>query len=136
MDSLNSTSTSKLSNTSLSSQILKRSFSTNLKPASRVSLAVSHSTKKTLRDPQQLSRLTDLSAEELSRMEDYSMFVPTSVTMSHFLDHQDGGGTEEKSYAFLRNEIPVRIANIMKELEVSSFKFGWIHFYDSDSVIT
>ena len=120
MDSLKSTS--KFSSTLLSSQVLTRAFSTDLKPASRVSVSSSNPDKESEKDPKgvrKLSKLTDLNDEELIRMDTYSKFNPTSTTISHLLDHQDGGGFEEVSFEFLRNEIPVRIANIMRELEVS-----------------
>ena len=60
-----------------------------------------------------------LNSEEMMKMEFYSKFSPTSVTLSHFLDHSSGGGTVEDSFLFLRREIPVRLANMMMELEVS-----------------
>ena len=59
-----------------------------------------------------------LNPEEMMKMEFYSKFSPTSVTLSHFLDHSSGGGTVEDSFLFLRREIPVRLANMMMELEV------------------
>ena len=59
-----------------------------------------------------------LNPEEIKTMEFYSKFSPTSVTLSHFLDHSSGGGTVEDSFLFLRREIPVRLANMMMELEV------------------
>ena len=59
-----------------------------------------------------------LNQEEMMKMEFYSKFSPTSVTLSHFLDHSSGGGTVEDSFLFLRREIPVRLANMMMELEV------------------
>jgi len=58
-----------------------------------------------------------LNPEEIKTMEFYSKFSPTSVTLSHFLDHSSGGGTVEDSFLFLRREIPVRLANMMMELE-------------------
>ena len=58
-----------------------------------------------------------LNQEEMMKMEFYSKFSPTSVTLSHFLDHSSGGGTVEDSFLFLRREIPVRLANMMMELE-------------------
>jgi pyruvate dehydrogenase kinase 2/3/4 len=58
-----------------------------------------------------------LNPEEIQRMRFYSKFTPTSVTLSHFLDHSSGGGTVEDSFLFLRREIPVRLANMIMELE-------------------
>ena len=60
-----------------------------------------------------------LNEEEMMKMNFYSKFTPTSVSLSHFLDHSSGGGTIEQSFVFLRREIPVRLANMMMELEVS-----------------
>ena len=54
-----------------------------------------------------------LNPEEIKTMEFYSKFSPTSVTLSHFLDHSSGGGTVEDSFLFLRREIPVRLANMI-----------------------
>merc|ERR1719410_3151234 len=59
-----------------------------------------------------------LNAEEMMKMDFYSKFTPTSVTLSHFLDHSSGGGTVEDSFLFLRREIPVRLSNMMMELEL------------------
>ena len=59
-----------------------------------------------------------LNHEEMMKMDFYSKFTPTSVTLSHFLDHSSGGGSVEDSFVFLRREIPVRLANMMMELEV------------------
>ena len=63
-----------------------------------------------------------LNPDEMMKMEFYSKFSPTSVTLSHFLDHSSGGGTVEDSFLFLRREIPVRLANMMMELEVSGLQ--------------
>ena len=59
-----------------------------------------------------------LTFEQIQKMEFYSKFTPTSVSLSHFLDHGADGKGVEKSFLFLRREIPVRLANIMMELEV------------------
>jgi len=59
-----------------------------------------------------------LTYELVLKMEFYSKFTPTSVSMSQFFDHGDCGNGVEKSFIFLRREIPVRLANIMMELEL------------------
>ena len=65
-----------------------------------------------------------LNHEEMMKMDFYSKFTPTSVTLSHFLDHSSGGGSVEDSFVFLRREIPVRLANMMMELEVKFSQFS------------
>jgi len=60
---------------------------------------------------------TVLDRDELRKMDNFSKYTPTSVSLSHFLDHGSGGGSVEDSFLFLRKEIPVRLANIMKEFE-------------------
>ena len=62
-----------------------------------------------------------LNFDQIQKMEKYAKFTPTSVSLSHFLDHNDDGKGLEKSYLFLRREIPVRLANIMMELEVVAY---------------
>merc|ERR1712096_241953 len=59
-----------------------------------------------------------LTFKQIQKMEFYSKFTPTSVSLSHFLDHGADGKGVEKSFLFLRREIPVRLANIMMELEL------------------
>jgi len=59
-----------------------------------------------------------LNFDQIQKMEKYAKFTPTSVSLSHFLDHNFDGKGLEKSYLFLRREIPVRLANIMMELEL------------------
>lgn len=72
-------------------------------------------------EPVQESRRVSnmLTSEETQKMEFYAKFTPTSVSLSHFLD-QSGKGVE-RSFLFLRREIPVRLANIMMELEVWNY---------------
>ena len=64
-----------------------------------------------------------LTFKQIQKMEFYSKFTPTSVSLSHFLDHGADGKGVEKSFLFLRREIPVRLANIMMELEVGILIF-------------
>lgn len=115
MDSIN-TKSSIQQNSSLSMEVLRNSFMGFTEPRAQRQSQMSETSD--VQDPRHLGQLTDLSNEELMKMDFYSNYNPTSVTLSHFLDHSSGGGTVEDSFLFLRREIPVRIANIMKELEV------------------
>ena len=92
---------------SIKTEMIKRAYSTEAMELSRDS----HTAK--------VSQLAaTLGKEEMMKMSFYSKFTPTSVSLSHFLDHGSGGGTVEDSFLFLRREIPVRLANMMMELEV------------------
>ena len=51
------------------------------------------------------------------KLEQYSKFNPSPVSISHFLEFGRSASTDQ-SYLFMRKEIPVRLANIMKELEL------------------
>ena len=98
----------------ISQEIVKRAFSTE---AVMEAKEPDHQgdTKKVL--------ASTLSEEEMMKMNFYSKFTPTSVSLSHFLDHSSGGGTIEDSFVFLRREIPVRLANMMMELEARKLIF-------------
>uniref|UniRef100_A0A674D2M3 Protein-serine/threonine kinase n=1 Tax=Salmo trutta TaxID=8032 RepID=A0A674D2M3_SALTR len=49
----------------------------------------------------------------------YSRFSPSPLSMKQFLDFGSGENACEKtSFAFLRQELPVRLANIMKEINL------------------
>jgi len=90
-----------------SSDFMKRAFSTEameVKDSARTSRVYRHLE-------------TVLNDEELMKVDNFSKYTPTSVSLSHFLDHGSGGGSIEESYLFLRKEIPVRLSNIMKEFE-------------------
>ncbi|XP_038076076.1 pyruvate dehydrogenase (acetyl-transferring) kinase isozyme 2, mitochondrial-like [Patiria miniata] len=67
-------------------------------------------------------RLTILllrSAKSLpSRMDHFSKFSPSPLSMKQFLDFGLQGADEQKSFVFLRQELPVRICNIMKEINL------------------
>jgi len=93
---------------------IARSFSTIPKVDSKMNEKVDIEVQVTKAD-RTISKT--LKAEEIQKMEFYSKFTPTSVTLSHFLDHSSGGGTVEDSFLFLRREIPVRLSNMMMELE-------------------
>lgn len=56
-------------------------------------------------------------AKHVEKFETYSKFTPSPISISHFLEF-GRTKTSESSYMFLRKEIPVRLANIMKELEL------------------
>lgn len=115
MDSIN-TKSSIQQNSSLSMEVLRNSFMGFSEPRGQGQPQMSEAPE--VQSQRHLGNLTDLSNEELMKMDFYSNYNPTSVTLSHFLDHSSGGGTVEDSFLFLRREIPVRIANIMKELEL------------------
>jgi len=51
------------------------------------------------------------------KLELYSKFNPSPVSISHFLEFGRSASTDH-SYLLMRKEIPVRLANIMKELEL------------------
>ena len=104
------------SSSSISTEVLKRAFSTEFQVASKTSKM---SGVQEVEPPRTRQLAQTLNAEEMMKMDFYSKFTPTSVTLSHFLDHSSGGGTVEDSFLFLRREIPVRLANIMMELEVN-----------------
>jgi len=70
-------------------------------------------------DEQRFSEVQGLlSREEALKLDFYSKFTPTSVSLSHFLEHNADANAVEKSFLFLRREVPVRLSNIMKELEL------------------
>ena len=97
---------------SISLEVIKRAFSTE-------AVELTKDSDSQASGERQLAKT--LNSEELMKLDFYSKFTPTSVTLSHFLDHSSGGGTVEDSFLFLRREIPVRLANMMMELEVRVF---------------
>uniref|UniRef100_A0A3B5MMK2 Protein-serine/threonine kinase n=1 Tax=Xiphophorus couchianus TaxID=32473 RepID=A0A3B5MMK2_9TELE len=48
----------------------------------------------------------------------YSRFSPSPLSMKQFLDFGSENACEKTSFAFLRHELPVRLANIMKEINL------------------
>ncbi|BES97075.1 pyruvate dehydrogenase kinase [Nesidiocoris tenuis] len=57
-------------------------------------------------------------ASNLNKMIDfYSQFNPSPLSIKHFVDF-GRQACEKKSYLFLRQELPVRLANIMKEIHL------------------
>lgn len=70
---------------------------------------------KVLMQSRNLSKLLD--SHSASKLEQYSKFTPSPVSIKHFLEFSKNASIET-SYLFMRKEIPVRLANIMKELEL------------------
>ena len=66
-----------------------------------------------------ICRILDKLLDEVGakKLEQYSKFNPSPVSISHFLEFGRSASTDQ-SYLFMRKEIPVRLANIMKELEL------------------
>uniref|UniRef100_A0A2S2QAN4 Protein-serine/threonine kinase n=1 Tax=Sipha flava TaxID=143950 RepID=A0A2S2QAN4_9HEMI len=57
-------------------------------------------------------------AKSLEKMVDYySQFNPSSLSIKQFIDF-GLKASEQKSYQFLKKELPVRLANIMKEIHL------------------
>lgn len=59
-------------------------------------------------------------ASQAQWLDYYSQFHPSPVSMKQFLDFGKGSreGSDRESYAFLQKELPVRLANIMKEISL------------------
>jgi len=62
-----------------------------------------------------LHRLLDLHSKK--RLDHYSQFNPSPLTIKQFMEF-GGSGTEEESFGFLKTEIPVRLSNTMKEINL------------------
>ncbi|CAH0552107.1 unnamed protein product [Brassicogethes aeneus] len=61
-------------------------------------------------------RLTARKLQSISKMLDfYSQFNPSPLSIKKFIDF-GLNASEQKSFVFLRKELPVRLANIMKEI--------------------
>ncbi|XP_075258871.1 pyruvate dehydrogenase (acetyl-transferring) kinase isozyme 2, mitochondrial-like [Convolutriloba macropyga] len=55
--------------------------------------------------------------DEMSILVDtYAKFSPSPLSVQNFIDFGSRASTEKSSYLFLRKEIPVRLANIIKEI--------------------
>ena len=50
-------------------------------------------------------------------LEKYSHFQPTPVSIQHFINFAKNA-CPQTSFSFLKHELPVRLANIMKELQL------------------
>ncbi|XP_064643918.1 pyruvate dehydrogenase (acetyl-transferring) kinase, mitochondrial-like isoform X2 [Lineus longissimus] len=64
-------------------------------------------------------RLTRRLLQNAAQLLDYySQFHPSSLTMKQFIDFGTKNACEKTSFIFLRKELPVRLANIMKEIHL------------------
>ena len=62
-----------------------------------------------------MNKLLDL--KSLKLLDHYSQFNPSPLTIQQFMEFGKTA-TEEESFSFLRKEIPVRMSNIMKEINL------------------
>ena len=62
-----------------------------------------------------MNKLLDL--KSLKLLDHYSQFNPSPLTIQQFMEFGKTA-TEEESFTFLRKEIPVRLSNIMKEINL------------------
>jgi len=62
-----------------------------------------------------LNRLLDL--KSMKMLDHYSQFNPSPLTINQFMEFGQKGSAED-SFTFLRKEIPVRLSNIMKEINL------------------
>jgi len=62
-----------------------------------------------------LNKLLDL--KSMKMLDHYSQFNPRPLTIKQFIEFGQTA-TEEESFTFLKTEIPVRLANIMKEINL------------------
>ena len=58
-----------------------------------------------------------LDLKSMKMLEHYAQYNPSALTIQQFLEFGQSG-TEEESFIFLRKEIPVRLSNIMKEINL------------------
>ena len=65
-----------------------------------------------------LNRLLDL--KSMKMLDHYSQFNPSPLTINQFMEFGQRGSAED-SFTFLRKEIPVRLSNIMKEINLLPF---------------
>ena len=62
-----------------------------------------------------INKLLDL--KSMKMLDHYSKFNPSPLTIKQFMDFGQTA-SEEESFIFLRNEIPVRLSNIIKEINL------------------
>nr|XP_043908890.1 pyruvate dehydrogenase kinase, isozyme 4 isoform X2 [Solea senegalensis] len=51
------------------------------------------------------------------QVERFAKFSPSPLSMKQFIDFGSANACEKTSFVFLRQELPVRLANIMKEID-------------------
>jgi hypothetical protein len=64
---------------------------------------------------QNLNKLLDM--KSLKLLDHYSQFNPSPLSIKQFIDFGQTA-SEAESFQFLRKEIPVRLSNIMKEINL------------------
>ena len=64
---------------------------------------------------QNLNKMLDL--KSLKMLETYSTYNPVPLSIKDFMNFGQTA-TEEESFNFLRKEFPVRLSNIMKEINL------------------
>ena len=62
-----------------------------------------------------ISKLLDI--QSLKRMDTISAFNPSPLTLQQFVEFGKAA-TEQDSYNFIKREVPIRLANIMKEINL------------------
>ena len=62
-----------------------------------------------------LNKMLDM--KSLKQLDHYSSFNPSPLTIQQFMDF-GRNETEQRSFNFLRKELPVRLSNIMKEINL------------------
>jgi pyruvate dehydrogenase kinase 2/3/4 len=65
-----------------------------------------------------LSRIPSVVDTNAQWLDYYSHFQPCPLSMQQFLDFGSKDGSSRESYGFLQKELPVRLANIMKEISL------------------
>ena len=58
-----------------------------------------------------------LDQKSLKTLDHFSQFNPSPLTIQQFMDF-GRSATEEESFGFLKKELPVRLSNIMKEINL------------------
>ena len=62
-----------------------------------------------------INKLLDM--QSMKMLDHFSKFNPSPLTIKQFMDFGQTA-TEEESFLFLKKEIPVRLSNIMKEINL------------------